>query len=84
MLQTYNLPVPVCSRQGKRTVGGDRPVQHRAEHREHFQERGTHFHDRPEYDKKFSRDGEDLRAGQEVLRRCARIGDIINVALASY
>ena len=54
----YYLPVPVCSRQGKRTVGGDRPVQHRAEHREHFQERGTHFHDRPEYDKKL----------------CARIG----------
>ena len=26
----------------------------------------------------------NLRAGQEVLRRCARIGDIINVALASY
>ena len=34
--------------------------------------------------KKFSRDREDLRTGQEVLRRCARIGDIINVALASY
>ena len=61
--------MPVCSRQGKRTVGGDRPVQHRAEHREHLQERGTHFHDRPKYDKEFSRDGEDLRAGQEVLRR---------------
>ena len=29
----------------------------------------TVFLDRPKYDKKFSRDREDLRTGQEVLRR---------------
>ena len=65
-------------------MGGDRPVQHRAEHREHLEERGAYLHDRPEYGEEFSGNREDLRAGQEVLRRCARIGDIINIALASY
>ena len=78
------MPVPAPRGQGKRTVGGDRPVQHRAEHREHLQERGAYLDHRHEHGEELSGDRKDLRAGQEVLRRCARIGDIINVALASY
>ena len=52
------LSVP-CG-QGKRTVDGHRPVQHRAKHREHLQERGAYIDDGDPH-------------GQEL---CARIGNI--------
>ena len=32
----------------------------------------------------FQGNAEDFPAGKRILRWCARIGDIINVALASY
>ena len=66
--------MPASRRQGKRTVDGDRPVQHRAEHREHLQERGAYLDHRPEHGEEFSGNRENLRAGEEVLRR-AEIGE---------
>ena len=66
--------MPADGGQGKRTVDGHRPVQHRAKHREHLQECGAHIHNGDPHGQKFSGDGENLRAGQEVLR-CPEVGE---------
>ncbi len=72
--------MPVCSRQGKRTVGGDRPVQHRAEHREHLEERGTHFHDRPEYDKKFQETVKIYEQGKKYYDALKSVNNLVKDA----
>ena len=72
--------MPVCSRQGKRTVGGDRPVQHRAEHREHLEEHGTHFHDRPEYDKNFQETVKIYEQGKKYYDALKSVNNLVKDA----
>ena len=76
--------MPAFRGQGKRTVGRKRSGQSSAGHHQCLQKHHPYLQDRHEHGEQLSGDGENLSAGQEVLRWCARIGDIINVALASY
>lgn len=44
----------------------------------------TNVHYGKQCNEQFQGNAEDFPAGKRILRWCARIGDIINVALASY
>ena len=61
--------MPALCGQGKRAVGGHRPLQHRAEHHQRREEHRTDHDHGTEHGQELSGDREDLRAGQEILRR---------------
>lgn len=51
-----------------RPMGGDRPRQPCPKHHQHVGQHRPHLQDRREYGRELCRDGENLRAGEEVLR----------------
>ena len=76
--------MPAAGGHGERPVGRERPRQSGAGHHQHHQADRADLDHGEEHAGRVQGNGEDIRAGTEVLRWCARIGDIMNVALASY
>ena len=54
------MPLPAPCGQGKRAVGGDRPVQHRAEHHQQRKEHGAYVLHGDQHGQQLQGDREDL------------------------
>ncbi len=67
-------------RQGKRTVGGERPGQYRAEHREHLEERGTHLHDRQNMIKNFQETVKIYEQGKKYYDALKSVNNLVKDA----
>ena len=63
------LPLPAVRGQGKRAVGRDRSHQLGAGYHQRGEEHHADHHDRQEHGQQLQGDGQDLRAGKEILRR---------------